>query len=33
VSENLAARVHDIEADVETKLSDHQPVLLQLDDR
>ena len=33
VSENLAARVHDITVDTATTASDHQPVLLALDDR
>jgi endonuclease/exonuclease/phosphatase family metal-dependent hydrolase len=33
VSENLAARVRQIEVDVATKDSDHQPVLVEIDDR
>jgi endonuclease/exonuclease/phosphatase family metal-dependent hydrolase len=33
VSENLAARVHSVEVDSATQASDHQPVLLELDDR
>jgi endonuclease/exonuclease/phosphatase family metal-dependent hydrolase len=33
VSENLLARVHAIEVDAETRASDHQPVLLEIDDR
>jgi len=33
VSEDLAPRVRAIRVDTDTKLSDHQPVLLELDDR
>ena len=33
VSDNLAARVHSVRVDLETQASDHQPVLLELDDR
>jgi endonuclease/exonuclease/phosphatase family metal-dependent hydrolase len=33
VSENLAERVHGIEVDVSTQASDHQPVLMHIDDR
>jgi len=33
VSADLAPRVHAIDVDSETKASDHQPVLLELDDR
>ena len=33
VSENVATRVHAIEVDGDTKLSDHQPVVVTLDDR
>ncbi|HZZ93453.1 MAG TPA: endonuclease/exonuclease/phosphatase family protein [Usitatibacter sp.] len=33
VSEDLLPRVRSIEVDVETRASDHQPVLLELDDR
>lgn len=33
VSENLAARVHDVQVDLATKDSDHQPVLAVIDDR
>ena len=33
VSENLAPRVRRVVVDVETRASDHQPVLLELDDR
>ena len=32
VSSNLAQRVRDVSADLDTKASDHQPVLLELDD-
>jgi endonuclease/exonuclease/phosphatase family metal-dependent hydrolase len=32
VSGDLAARVRDVRVDVETLASDHQPVLLELDD-
>jgi endonuclease/exonuclease/phosphatase family metal-dependent hydrolase len=33
VSEDLAKQVRSIEVDTNTQASDHQPVLLQLDDR
>jgi endonuclease/exonuclease/phosphatase family metal-dependent hydrolase len=33
VSDDLAPRVRDVRVDVETRASDHQPVLLELDDR
>jgi endonuclease/exonuclease/phosphatase family metal-dependent hydrolase len=33
VSETLAARVHSVRVDSQTQASDHQPVLLELDDR
>lgn len=33
VSEPLAARVHSVQVDSRTRASDHQPVLLELDDR
>jgi endonuclease/exonuclease/phosphatase family metal-dependent hydrolase len=33
VSENLLARVRDLQVDGDTQASDHQPVLLELDDR
>jgi endonuclease/exonuclease/phosphatase family metal-dependent hydrolase len=33
VSDDLASRVHAIEVESQTQASDHQPVLLELDDR
>jgi len=33
VSEDVLPRVRSIEVDLETQASDHQPVLLELDDR
>ena len=33
VSENLARRVHSVEVDSDTQASDHQPVVMEIDDR
>ena len=33
VSDDLAPRVRSIEVDLETQASDHQPVIMELDDR
>jgi endonuclease/exonuclease/phosphatase family metal-dependent hydrolase len=33
VSETLASRVHAVHVDSDTRASDHQPVLLEMDDR
>jgi len=33
VSEDIVRRVRSIEVDLETQASDHQPVLIELDDR